>query len=80
MNAKHSAFFLVERRKSDVYVIRKICYFCQLQGRSGWVGKMSRPTTRSKNKRHRQEDNGDITSEILRYMKASLVFLSVGEG
>ncbi|KAM3687625.1 hypothetical protein ACJW31_10G089000 [Castanea mollissima] len=27
---------------------------------------MSRPTTRSKNKRHRQEDNVDITSEILR--------------
>ena len=34
--------------------------------RVGQVIKMSRPTTRSKNKRHRQEDNVDITSEILR--------------
>lgn len=28
---------------------------------------MSRPTTRSKNKRHRQGSDSDSTSEILRY-------------
>lgn len=29
---------------------------------------MSRPNTRGKNKRHKQGDNVDATSEILRYM------------
>ncbi|KAI9156221.1 hypothetical protein LWI28_002457 [Acer negundo] len=35
------------------------------------IDKMSRPTTRSKNKRHRQEDDIDITSEILRKIHAT---------
>lgn len=38
---------------------------CQWQGWS--VVKMSRPGTRSKNKRNKQGDNVDTTAEILRY-------------
>lgn len=46
-------------------VTSKSLYSCKLQG---WpIVKMSRPTTRSKNKRHKQGDNVDISSELLRY-------------